>query len=323
MEKAKYYLIRDRWLTVNTALILFFLLCSGCQSKPVQDNMPVTKPEAAPVQKPVASETPKPKDKNDPMSLSFTSSSLLFDSDLRNILSTSELEYCSYVIEDPDSKGITLTWNLKSDNREVYRCEYSYDKKRSYSEQSKTACRIFEAYDDYLNGDKALIRDYVMPEKGDEIDMFVYENSSSYYEKYFILGKYSDMYCYTKGDDIYFEYYWYQDTDDGPAMVYKSTATNTDTTSGKRYRNDLWELFEESYNNIDIISYENYPRDKDYYDVYYDWKNKDRNKKEEENLKERIDIYCECGDEDELYSEYEEDFDSWEDALDFWEEYCE
>ena len=62
---------------------------------------------------------------------------------------------------------------------------------------------------------------------------------------------------------------------------------------------------------------------KDYYEVYRDWKNKDRQKQDEENLKERIDIYCECGDEEELYSEYEEDFDSWEDALDFWEEYCE
>ena len=174
----------------------------------------------------------------------------------------------------------------------------------------------------YQNGDTALIRDYVMPEKNDDIDMFVNENSSSYYEKYFILGKYSDMNRYIKGDDIYFEYYWYQNTDEGPALVYKSTAKNTDTTSGQRYRNDLWELFELSYRNIDIISYDEYPRTKDYYEVYRDWKNKDRDSKEKENLEEKIDIYCECGDEDELYSEYEEDFDSWEEAADFWEEYC-
>ena len=306
-----------------TALFLFLLLCSGCESKPAQNNEPIKKPETATVSKPTATEKPKPKDENDPLSLSFASSSLLFDSDLRNTLSKSVLEYCSYVIEDDDAGDLTLTWNLKSSGKEVYRCEYSFDKKRNYSEQSRTACRISEGYDDYLAGDTALIRDYVMPEKGDEIDMFVYENSSSYYEEYFILGKYSDMYCYTKGDDIYFEYYWYQNTEDGPALVYKSTAKNTDTTSGERYRNDLWELFEESYRNIDIIPYEDYPREKDYYDVYREWKNKDREKKDEENLKERIDIYCECGDEDELYSEYKEDFDSWEDALDFWEEYCE
>lgn len=307
----------------NTTLILLLLLCFGCESKPVLNSEPVKRPETTVTPKPAASEKPKPKDENDPLSLSFTSSSLLFDSDLRNILSKSVLEYCSYVIEDDDAGDLTLTWNLKSSGKEVYRCEYSFDKKRNYSEQSRTACRISEGYDDYLSGDTALIRDYVMPEKDDAIDMFVYENSSSYYEKYFILGKYSDMYCYTKGDDIYFEYYWYQNTEDGPALVYKSTAKNTDTTSSQRYRDDLWELFEESHHNIDIIPYSEYPRSRDYYEVYREWKNKDRQKQDEENLKERIDIYCECGDEEELYSEYEEDFDSWEDALDFWEEHCE
>lgn len=202
-------------VVVHTALILLLLLCSGCEAKPVQNSEPVKKPETTITPQPAVSEKPKPKDENDPRSLSFTSSSLLFDSDLRNILSESVLEYCSYVIEDDDTGDLTLTWNLKSSGKEVYRCEYSFDKKRNYSERSKTACRISEAYDDYLAGDTALIRDYVMPEKGDAIDMFVYENSSSYYEEYFILGKYSDMYCYTKGDDIYFEYYWYQNTVDG------------------------------------------------------------------------------------------------------------
>ena len=310
-------------VVAHTVLIALLLLCCGCATQPTQNETPAKKPETAPASKPAASEAPKSKDKNDPMSLSFSSSSLLFDSDLRNILSSSDLEYCSHVIEDQDSSDLILTWNLKSSGKEVYRCEYSFNKKRSYAERSKTACRISEAYDDYLSGDTALIRDYVMPEKDDGIDMFVYENSSSYYEKYFILGKYSDMYCYTKGDDIYFEYYWYQNTEDGPALVYKSTAKNTDTTSGQRYRDDLWELFEKSCHNIDIIPYDAYPRTKDYYEVYRDWKNKDRQKQDEENLKERIDIYCECGDEEELYSEYEEDFDSWEDALDFWEEHCE
>ena len=152
--------------------------------------------------------------------------------------------------------------------------------------------------------------------------MFVYENSSSYYEKYFILGKYSDMYCYTKGEDIFFEYEWYQNTKEGPALVYKSTAKNTDTTSGQRYRNDLWQQFEESFSNIDIIPYDEFPRTKDYYEVYREWKNKDRKKKEKENLKERMDIYCACEDENALYSEYKDDFDSWEEASQFWEENC-
>ncbi|MBR0418652.1 MAG: hypothetical protein IJI66_05750 [Erysipelotrichaceae bacterium] len=304
---------------------------AGCSSNNSDNKNPVTKQEekkeTSYTLKPSSSSSKtdietKPKNSSDPYNLSFTDSSLLFDSDLRNILSRSELEYCSYVIEDVRSSNVTLTWNLKSNDKEVYRCDYSFDKNRSYSERSVIACKISEAYEKYKNGDTALIRDYVMPEKNDDIDMFINENSSSYYEKYFILGKYSDMYCYTKGDDIYFEYYWYQNTDEGPALVYKSTAENTDTTSGQRYRNDLWELFELSYRNIDIIPYNEYPRTKDYYEVYRDWKNKDRDRKEKENLKEMIDIYCECGDEDELYSEYEDDFDSWEEAADFWEEHC-
>ena len=273
-------------------------------------------------EKPAASANKPQQTSLDPYKLSFTSSSLLFDSDLRNILSSSPLEYCSYVTEKEGSSDLTLTWNLKSTGKEVYRCEYSFNKKRNYSEWSKTSCRVSEAYEDYRDGDKALIRDYVMPEKDDDIDMFVHEKSSSYYESYFILGKYSDMYCYIKGDDIYFEYYWYQNTEDGPAMVYKSTARNMTTTSGQRYRSDLWELFEESCTNIDIIPYSEYPRTKDYYEVYHEWKDKDRKKKDEKNQQEMIETYCSCTDEDDLYSEYRDDFDSWEDAEDFWDSYC-
>ena len=46
-------------------------------------------------------------------------------------------------------------------------------------------------------------------------------------------------------------------------------------------------------------------------------------KKAEANLKERIEVYCACQDEEDLYSAYTDDFDSWEDAYDFWEENCE
>ncbi len=267
--------------------------------------------------------TSKPKDTSDPLSLSFTDSTLLFDSDLRNILSDSILEYCSHVIEADDSSDLILTWNLKSDGREVYRCEYSYDRNRKYSEQSRTACRMSEAYQDYLDGDRALVRDYVMPEAGDDIDMFVYETGSSYYDKYFILGKYSDMECYVKGDDIYFTYYWYQDSDEGPRLVYKSTAKNTDTTSGKRYGDDLWDLFEESCRNIHIIPYSKYPRDYDYFEVYRDWKNRQRESIQEENLREEIEIYCECMDAQDLYEEYSGEFDGYDEAVDFWDQYCE
>ena len=264
----------------------------------------------------------KPKNSLDPYDLSFTDRILLFDSDLRNILSSSPLEYCSHVIEKNDT-DLTLTWNLKSTGKEVYRCEYSYDRNRTYSQRSLTTCQIGEAYQDYLDGDRALIRDYVMPQKDDEIDMFVYENRSSYYEKYFILGKYSDMICRIEGDDILFEYSWYQDTEDGPVLVYRSTARNTVTTTGKRYNDAVWELFEESKENIDIIPYEEYPRKKDYFEVYHQWENKNRETAEAEAIAETIEIYCACTDEEDLYSEYMDDFDSWEEALEFWEEYCE
>ncbi|MBQ6478517.1 MAG: hypothetical protein IJI44_04020 [Erysipelotrichaceae bacterium] len=267
--------------------------------------------------------TSKPKNTSDPLSLSFTDSSLLFDSDLRNRLSGSVLEYCSHVIETDDSSDLILTWNLKSDGREVYRCEYSFDRNRKYSERSKTACELGEAYQDYLNGDKQLIRDYVMPKEGDDIDMFVYENGSSYYEKYFILGKYSDMECYVKGDDIYFTYYWYQDTEEGPRLVYKSTAKNTDTTSGKRYSEDLWELYEESCRNIHIISYEQYPRDYDYYEVYREWDDRQHGRIQEENLREEKELYCACSDAQDLYEEYSGEFDDYEEAENYWDQNCE
>ncbi len=265
----------------------------------------------------------KPVSGEDPYGLSFSGPSLLFDSDLRNMLSSSEMEYCSHVIRKDGSPDMTLTWNLKSSGKEVYSCDYSFDEDREYGKQSIVSCRVSEAFQEYKEGDRRLIRDYVMPEKDDGIDMFIKPNGTSYYEKYFILGKYSDMTCYVKGEDLYLEYFWYQNTDDGPAMVYKSTAINDKTTSGKRYREDLWELFEESCRNIDIIAYEEYPREKDYYDVYREWKNAEFERREKEDLKENAEVYCECDDGDHLYSEYMYDFDSWEDALEFWEENCE
>ena len=239
------------------------------------------------------------------------------------MLSGSKLEYCSH-IEKGDGYDLLVTWNLKSSEKEVYRCEYSYDKQRkNYDAKSIVSCEVSDGYEDYQNGDTDLIRDYVMPEKDDRIDMFVYPKSSDYYGKYFILGKYSDMNCSVQEDDIFFEYLWYQKTDEGPVLVYKSTAANTTTTSGQRYHEELWELFEQSYKNIDIIPYEEYPRDRDYYEVYEEWKKKDQKKKAEANLKERIEVYCACQDEEDLYSAYTDDFDSWEDAYDFWEENCE
>ena len=316
-------------MRVLLAVFVILILC-GCsvsetgqaKPEPVQQEKTDNNNQSSSQSSSSDGTAPKPADSKDPYGLSFSSSSLLFDSDLRNILSSSELEYCSHVIRKDGSSNMTLTWNLAGNDKEVYSCDYSYDRKREYKKQSVVSCQIGEAYQEFKDGDRQLIRDYVMPEKDDEIDMFIYPGSSSYYENYFILGKYSDMTSYIKGDHLYLEYYWYQNTDEGPALVYKSTATDTTTTSGKRYREDLWELFEESCSNIDIIPYEEYPREKDYYEVYREWKNSEFERREKEDLKENIDTYCDCDDADHLYSEYEYDFDSWEDAMDFWEENC-
>ena len=51
--------------------------------------------------------------------------------------------------------------------------------------------------------------------------------------------------------------------------------------------------------NVKYKCTESFVKD-DFYPFIFDWKNKDRQKQDEENLKERIDIYCECGDEEEL-----------------------
>ena len=303
-----------RKLIISIVMIVFLF---GCMVKEETEEETVQETTVQETQ----TESTQPQNE-DPFGLSFSDYTYHSESELRNMLSTSELEYCSYIQEFEDHDRAVLTWNLKSSNKEVYRCYYSYLKDRKYGKPSMASCRISEAYQEYLDGDKALIRDYVMPEKDDGIDMFVYPNSAEYYEKYFILGKYSDMYCYVKGDDIFFEYYWYQKSDSGPKLVYKSSAVNTNTTSGQRYDDELWDLFERSYRNIDIIPYKEYPREKDYYAVYSDWKKRQKENKEEEKLKEKKERYCIFEDGEELYYEYEYEFDSYDEAEDFLDRYC-
>lgn len=248
----------------------------------------------------------------DPMKLSFTSSSYYEKALLKGKLASSKLGYCSYVSETEN--GYILTWNLKSNNKEIYSCKYSYDKNREYDSQSSCKCRKSDGYDDYLNGDTRLIRDYTMPVPNDNIEIYAHEVRDYYYEKYFILGKFSDMYCYTKGDDIYCEYYWYQRTDNGPVLVYASSAKNNYTTWGQRYNNYLWDEFEKDVQNIDIIPYHEYPRTKNYSEVYMNWKYGSR--------KTEKDYYCAFDDPDDLYYEYEDDFDSYEEAEYYWEDNC-
>ena len=315
---------RNRDIIISIVAIMLFIafFVGRCSFSDTSVKEKEKKEDKKPVDTSIVPAEPKAKNPDDPYELSFNTSSYLFDNDLRNMLSGSELEYCSYITAINDNE-MSLTWNLKSDESEVYRCDYSYDKNRNYDRRSLVSCKISEGYEKFKNGDNKLIRDYVMPQKDDRIDMFVKPNSDTYYKKYFILGKYSDMYCYVKGKDIYFEYYWYQDTAEGPVLVYKSTATNTTTTSGQRYNEELWSLFEDSYRNINIIPYEKYEREKDYYEFYQEWRNNRLKEKQESNLEEMKETYCVWNDAEDLYSEYEEEFDSYEDAYDFYENYCE
>ena len=306
---------------VQYSVIVAMILLAGCGSsgntvpRPTPTSRPASTTTPVPVSKPTAATDPA-----DPLHLSFSDGNYYEDAGLREKLSHSVLEYCSSA--EYIGKKYVITWNLKDSGEEVYRCEYTYDNKTKSGKNAVAVCHKGEAYDDFRSGNAALTRYYVMPEPGDRIDMFVYPDSDGYYKKYFILGKYSDMNCYISGEDIYFEYSWYQDTENGPVLVYRSTAKNYDTTSGQRYHEELWDLFEQSRSNIHIIPYNKYPREKDYYDVWRKWDRQESSRIEEGNLEENKKIFCACEDEEDLYDQYGDDFDSYYDALDFWERYC-
>ena len=303
-------------------LLAALLLLSACSAPapsvvPRETLRPAATPRPTPL--PISTATPQSSEKSDPYGLSFRSSSYFEEASLRERLSHSPLEYCSQVFQE--GKSTVLTWNLRSNDEEVYRCTYRYVNKTGVSEPTQVSCQKGEAFSAYQNGDTSLKRYYVMPEAGDGIDMFVYPKSSSYYEKYFILGKYSDMHCEIRGNDIYFDYYWYQDEEE-PLLVYHSSAVNYRTVSGERHHEELWELYEESRKNINIIPYEDYPRDSDPYEIWRQWEKQEDARREEKDLQEKIEEYCSCGDEEDLYELYREDFDDIDDATAFWESYC-
>ena len=292
---------------------------SGSNNNTVQQTKP--KIESKPkTQKQDNSDTSTTINQKDTLSLSMKSQYYYSDSELRNILSQSDLEYCSRV--DHNDSFTTLVWILKSNNKEVYSCNYSYNRQRKTSERSKMSCQIKEGYQDYLDGDRLLYRDYIMPTANDEIEMAP-NYHESYFQKYFILGKYSDMTCSVKGNDIYCTYYWYQNTDKGPMLVYTSNATNNKTTSGHRYNSWLWQEFEESYKNIDIIPYQEYPRAYDYEQVYEKWYQDKKDKNRQEELKQFKDMYCVFEDAEDLFYEFPDDFEYFEDAESFFDDYCE
>ena len=130
------------------------------------------------------------------------------------------------------------------------------------------------------------------------------------------------MKCYVKGNNIYCTFYWYQRTNNGPVLVYMSSCTNKTTTWGQRYNNWVWNLYDETMGNIDIIPYDEYPRSYDYYELYEKWEKDDRNRRIEEELKSEIETYCVFDDAEDLFYEYPDDFEYFEDAEDFYDNYC-
>ena len=95
----------------------------------------------------------KPVDNKDPLGLSYSDNTYLTESQIRNRLSRSELEYYSYFIKNKRN-DYSLTWNLASNGKEVYRCDYTYSR-HSKGNDSVAACSISEGYDDYKAGDKS------------------------------------------------------------------------------------------------------------------------------------------------------------------------
>ena len=163
----------------------------------------------------------------DPLSLSRKTPYYYGDEELRIFLSGSKLEYPSKAEYISDSH-YKYSWILKSNNKEVYVCDYTYSRIRNYDEKSIVACELKEAYEDFENGDRLLYRDYYMPIVNEEI---MISNKSTYYDTHYALGKYSDMNCYVKGNNLYCTFNWYQNTDRGAMLVYTVNSTNRIVTA--------------------------------------------------------------------------------------------
>ncbi|MBQ1467694.1 MAG: hypothetical protein IIZ27_04385 [Solobacterium sp.] len=204
----------------------------------------------------------------------------------------------------------TLKWNLESTDELVYTCTVTV--KTSYQgDETRAECSRGKGYTDYAEGDTQLKRYYKMPEPG---EMFFPSRQYYYWES--MLGSYSDMYSERTGkDSVRCEFFWYQDTEEGPVPVYTVFTDGYYVTFAEKSHPEIWEEYQVSAKNIHIISFDEYPHLEHAQDAYYDWKEaNDRKSKQEE--------YCIYGDEEDLYEAYEDVFESLDEATDYWEEYC-
>lgn len=271
----------------------------------VQDEQVVTEEEEAVI------------DYNDPLGLSFEDYSYYLENDLRNYLANSELGICSEVSSNPqlEATNYTFIYRLKSNEKIVYECNYIHEDNKSYF-----VCVKKEGYEDYLNGETNMYRDYRMPVENN--DMWI--NNDRYYKRQFSLGKFSDMKCKLVNEDIFIDYYWYHNGEDGPVLIYEASAKNKKITSYKKYHQEIWDYYDESKSNIDVIPYEDFDRVHDYVEECKEYNKQEYYRRKEKRLKEDIELYCQCDSAEDLFYTYELDFDEeYYEALDFYEKYCE
>ena len=238
------------------------------------------------------------------------------ESKVIELMTKSGLDWPSEIIREYEfGKQLTtrkyiLSWILESTDEPVYTCTVTV-KTRYQNNESQAECSQGKGYTAYIEGDTRLKREYKMPEPG---EMFLPSRQYYYWES--MLGSYSDMFSERTGNDsIRCEFFWYQDTEEGPVPVYTVITDGYYVTFAEKSHPEIWEEYQASAKNIHIIPFDEYPHLEHAQDAYDDWKEaSDRESKQEE--------YCVYGDEEDLYEAYEDVFESLDEATDYWEEYC-
>ena len=239
--------------------------------------------------------------------------------DIYKKLSSSKLRNCSYYIKGDGYSNFVMTWNLL-DESEIYRCSISWNKDIRNQEIS---CEEGDALLRYVNGEKELIRFYALPDG--EYDSFVNIFSPSASDKVldnayykYDIGPYTDVIYKDNNGEDYFIYYWYQKTDDGPLLIYEAEADSHGVISGKKHNLEFWDSLDGNINKFNIIRYNDFERETDYYYIY----EKIVNKRREENKYSCLIDGEYYSNFDDYYYDWYGFFDSEDDAWDEWDSYC-
>ena len=199
-----------------------------------------------------------------------------------------------------EDKKILLSWKRKDSGEEVYSCRY---------EEGYAYCET--------KGDippkEEIIHAFPLPKPGDRLIVTSRKRENIFTHNY-ILGNYSDFYYEDRGGHDYFLFSWYQESEEGPVLIYEAVAYDEVCTSAKAYREDLWEAFLEDRNLIHTVSLL-YEEGKTDYEA--EWM---RSNRSEHNEKDSL---CDCEDYLDLYEGNAELFLDEDDAYDYWMEACE